>query len=241
MSISGVIDTPVASQMNSTASAKSTSSTSGTGGATDVGADQDKFMKLLVTQLKNQDPLNPMDNAAMTSQLAQLSTVQGINQVNATLEALRNDQSSQQSVQATNLIGKGVMVAGNTLTLSTSKGSDGSSDVSGAVFGVDLASPADDVSVQITDKSGNVVRTLDLGTAKIGSYSDAWDGKDDKGNKMPDGEYKFKLTATSAGNTLTDATALSLAAVSSVSTGSGGTKLNTSLGQFVMSDVKQVM
>ena len=129
MSISGVIDTPVASQMNSTASAKSTSSTSGTGGATDVGADQDKFMKLLVTQLNNQDLLNPMDNAAMTSQLAQLSTVQGINQVNATLEALRSDQSSQQSVQATNLIGKGVMVAGNTLTLSTSKGSDGSSDV----------------------------------------------------------------------------------------------------------------
>jgi len=233
MSVSGVGDT-TAAQVNSTTTTQSTSNN------TDIGADQDKFMTLLVTQLKNQDPLNPMDNAAMTSQLAQLSTVQGINQVNTTLEALRSDQASQQSVQATNLIGKGVMVAGNSMTLSTSKASDGTS-VSGAVFGYDLASPADDVSVQVIDKSGAVVNTIDLGSGKIGSYSQAWDGTDSNKKQLPDGDYTFKLTATSSGKTLTDATALSLAAVTSVSTGSGGTKLNTSLGQFVMSDVKQVM
>ena len=233
MSVSAVADT-TAAQVNSTTTAKSSSST-------DIGADQDKFMTLLVTQLKNQDPLNPMDNAAMTSQLAQLSTVQGINQVNATLQALRSDQASQQSVQATGLIGKGVMVAGNTMSLNTSKSSDGASSVSGAVFGYDLASPADSVQVQVIDKGGKVVDTVDLGSAKIGSYTQVWDGKDSNGKQLPDGAYTFKLSATSAGKALDDATSLSLAAVSSVSTGSGGTKLNTSLGQFVLSDVKQVM
>jgi len=233
MSVGGVGDT-TAAQVNST-------TTTQTSSTTDIGADQDKFMTLLVTQLKNQDPLNPMDNAAMTSQLAQLSTVQGINQVNSTLQALRADQASQQSVQATNLIGKGVMVAGNSMTLNTSKASDGTTAVSGAVYGYDLASPADDVSVQVIDKSGSVVNTIDLGSAKIGSYTQVWDGKDANGKQLPDGAYTFKLTSTSAGKALTDTTALSLAAVTSVSTGSGGTKLNTSLGQFVMSDVKQVM
>jgi flagellar basal-body rod modification protein FlgD len=233
MSVGGVSDTSAA-QVNST-------TTQSTSNNTDIGADQDKFMTLLVTQLKNQDPLNPMDNAAMTSQLAQLSTVQGINQVNATLQALRSDQASQQSVQATNLIGKGVMVAGNSMTLNTSKSSDGTTSVSGAVFGYDLASPADDVSVQVLDKSGAVVDTIDLGATKIGSYTQVWDGKDQNGKQLADGDYTFKITSTSAGKALTDTTALSLAAVTSVSTGSGGTKLNTSLGQFVMSDVKQVM
>lgn len=232
--MSAVTDT-TAAQVNSTTTTKTKSNSK------DIGADQDKFMTLLVTQLKNQDPLNPMDNAAMTSQLAQLSTVQGINQVNATLEALRTDQTSQQAVQATNLIGKGVMVAGNTMSLSTSKGSDGSTSVTGAVFGYDLASPADQVSVQVIDKGGKVVDTLDLGATKIGSYTQVWDGKDQNGKQLADGQYTFKVTATSAGKALTDTTALSLAAVSSVSTGSGGTKLNTSLGQFVLSDVKQVM
>ena len=232
MSASAVTDT-TAAQVNATTTAKKNTK--------DIGADQDKFMTLLVTQLKNQDPLNPMDNAAMTSQLAQLSTVQGINQVNATLQALRTDQSSQQAVQATNLIGKGVMVAGNTMSLNTSKGSDGSTSVTGAVFGYDLASPADTVSVQVIDKGGKVVDTLDLGATKIGSYTQVWDGKDQNGKQLADGQYTFKVSASSAGKALSDTTALSLAAVSSVSTGSGGTKLNTSLGQFVLSDVKQVM
>jgi len=235
MSVSGVSDT-TAAQVNSTTSPSSTSNN------TDIGADQDKFMTLLVTQLKNQDPLNPMDNAAMTSQLAQLSTVQGINQVNSTLQALRSDQASQQSVQATNLIGKGVMVSGNSLSLNTSKSSDGTTTVSGAVFGYDLASPADDVSVQVMDKNGNVVNNIDLGSGQIGSFTQVWDGKDDSGKQLADGDYTFKLTATSAGKTLTDSTALNLVAVTSISTGSGGTKLNTSSGQqYQLSDVKQVM
>src|SRR4051812_9579365 len=78
-----------------------------------VEADQDKFMTLLVTQLKNQDPMNPLDNAQLTSQLAQLSTVTGINKLNTTLETLKSSYQSSESLQAANMIGHGVLVEGN--------------------------------------------------------------------------------------------------------------------------------
>jgi flagellar basal-body rod modification protein FlgD len=101
--------------------------------ATDsVSADTDKFMTLLVTQLKNQDPLNPLDNAQVTSQLAQLQTVTGVNKLNTTLESLKSSYQSSESMQATNLIGHGVLVEGNNVTLSSSQG----------IIGVELGSDA---------------------------------------------------------------------------------------------------
>ncbi len=233
MTISSVIDTPVAAPVNTTNTTSSKSTD-------DIGADQDKFMKLLVTQLKNQDPLNPMDNAAMTSQLAQLSTVTGINKVNATLESLRTDQAASQSLTATNLIGKGVLVKGAGVELSTSTDSDGKSS-SSSVFGVDLASPAESVTIAIQDQSGATVRTMSMKSTDVGTYPITWDGSTDAKTAAPAGSYTFTVKAVSAGKTLTDATALQLAAVASVSTGSGGVKLNTSLGQFAMSDVKEVL
>ncbi|RFP14831.1 MULTISPECIES: flagellar hook assembly protein FlgD [unclassified Duganella] len=236
MTISSVIDTPVTAALNTT----SNTSSSSTSTSNDIGADQDKFMKLLVTQLQNQDPLNPMDNAAMTSQLAQLSTVTGINKVNATLESLRTDQAASQSLTATNLIGKGVLVAGAGIQLSTSTDDAGKS-TSTSVFGVDLASPAESVTISIQDKSGATVRTMSMKSTDVGTYPITWDGTTDGKTAAPAGAYTFTVKAVSAGKTLTDSTALQLAAVASVSTGSGGVKLNTSLGQFAMSDVKEVL
>ena len=98
-----------------------------------VQADTDKFMTLLVTQLKNQDPLNPLDNAQVTSQLAQLSTVTGVNKLNATLETLKSSYQSSEAMQATNLIGHGVLVEGKDVQLSGGK----------SILGVELATPAD--------------------------------------------------------------------------------------------------
>ena len=77
---------------------------------TTAEAAQDRFMKLLVTQMKNQDPLNPLDNAQVTSQLAQLSTVTGIDKLNATLETMMSNAQNSQSLQASNLIGHAVLV-----------------------------------------------------------------------------------------------------------------------------------
>lgn len=232
MSVSGIIDTPAA--VNSTTTTKTTTSTDS------VQADQDKFMKLLVTQLKNQDPLNPMDNAAMTSQLAQLSTVTGINKVNATLESLRSDVANTQSATAISMIGKGVLVEGKGITLSTTTDEDGKS-TSSSVFGIELASDSQAVAIEIKNAAGKTVRTMSMTNAEAGTYPITWDGlMDDKATTAPAGNYTFTVSATTAGSKLT-ATPLQLAAVASVSTGASGVKLNTSLGHFSMSEIKEVL
>ncbi|MHA4867420.1 flagellar hook assembly protein FlgD [Duganella sp. PWIR1] len=232
MAISGIIDTPKAAATNTVATKTTTDTTS-------VQADQDKFMKLLVTQLQNQDPLNPMDNAAMTSQLAQLSTVTGINKVNATLESLRSDITTSQSSAAINLIGKGVLVEGKGIELNSVTGDDGKVTKS-SVFGIDLASDSQAVSIEIKDKAGKTVRTMSMTNAEAGTYPVTWDGTKDDKTVADAGSYTFTVSATNAGNKVTS-TPLQLAAVASVSTGSGGVKLNTSLGHFAMSDVKEVL
>ncbi|HNZ56317.1 MAG TPA: flagellar hook capping FlgD N-terminal domain-containing protein, partial [Methylophilaceae bacterium] len=114
---------------------------------------QDRFMTLLVTQMKNQDPLNPMDNAQVTSQMAQLSTVSGINKLNSTVESLMSSLQMGQSYQAANMIGHGVLVEGKTLT----------TNGEGGYFGVELPVGADKLSIDIKDTSGNTIRTLDFG------------------------------------------------------------------------------
>lgn len=232
MSVSGIIDTPAA--VNSTTTTKTTTSTDS------VQADQDKFMKLLVTQLKNQDPLNPMDNAAMTSQLAQLSTVTGINKVNATLESLRSDVANTQSATAISMIGKGVLVEGKGITLSSTTDEAGKT-TSSSVFGIELASDSQAVAIEIKNAAGKTVRTMSMTNAEAGTYPITWDGlMDDKTTTAPAGNYTFAVSATTAGSKLT-ATPLQLAAVASVSTGASGVKLNTSLGHFSMSEIKEVL
>ena len=236
MAVSGIIDTPKTVTTNSVATSSSTSTTS----TDSVQADQDKFMLLLVTQLKNQDSLNPMDNAAMTSQLAQLSTVTGINKVNATLESLRADQASAQSMTATNLIGKGVLVAGKGIELSTATAADGTKS-SSSVFGVELGTAADVVDINIVDKTGKTVRTMSMKSADAGTYPITWDGTKDDKTVAEAGSYTFTVKATTGGKALDNATPLQLAAVASVSTGGAGVKLNTSLGHFTLAEIKEVL
>ncbi|MCC2957023.1 flagellar hook assembly protein FlgD [Massilia sp. IC2-477] len=207
-----------------------------------VEADTNKFMTLLVTQLKNQDPLNPLDNAQVTSQLAQLSTVTGVNKLNATLESLKTSYQSAEAMQATNLIGHGVLVEGNKLGLSQGK----------AILGVELESDADKVEIEITSaKTGKVVATIDLGAQEAGVLPVAWDGvpdpddldADGKAKVLPDGTYTYRINATRSGEALTDARALSFDSVASVTTNSkDGVKLNLPVkGVVTMADIKQVL
>jgi flagellar basal-body rod modification protein FlgD len=200
-----------------------------------VQADTDKFMTLLVTQLKNQDPMNPLDNAQITSQLAQLSTVTGVNKLNTTLDSLKASYQSSAALQATSMIGHGILAPGNAITLKDGK----------AVMGVDLASSAEDVKVVIQNASGKDIRTIDLGPQSAGTVPLGWDGTmdSDAGGQAADGNYHFKVVATSGGKPLTDATALGYGEVMSVSTNAkDGVKLNTlTLGVISMDDVKQVL
>lgn len=192
---------------------------------------QDRFMKLLVTQMKNQDPLNPLDNAQMTSQLAQLSTVTGIDKLNTTLESLMSDFQAGQSLQATSMIGHAVMAPGSDLALASGK----------ALLGIELTEPADNVKVAIHDAAGKVVHTMDLGSREVGAWPLAWDGMTDAGVVAADGQYTFDVTATRGGQKIS-ATALAFGEVGSVSTSAQGVKLNVSnLGAINLADVRQIL
>ena len=207
-----------------------------------VQADTDKFMTLLVTQLKNQDPLNPLDNAQITSQLAQLSTVTGVNKLNTTLESLKTSYQSAEAMQATNLIGHGVLVEGNKVQLQDGK----------AILGVELASAADKVQVVITDTvTGKDVQAIDLGPQDAGVVPLAWDGVIDPKNvdaagkpiTLANGNYSFRVVASRGGEALKDAKGLSFDSVASVTTsGKDGIKLNLPVkGSVSMADIKQVL
>ncbi|AVR98154.1 flagellar hook assembly protein FlgD [Pseudoduganella armeniaca] len=197
-----------------------------------ISAEQDKFMTLLITQLKNQDPLNPLDNAQVTSQLAQLNTVTGINKLNDTLESLKSDYAATTSGQAVNLINHGVLAAGKSMQVADGKG----------IFGVELGSYADKVDVDIKNASGKVVQTISMSAVEAGVQPLVWDGKMADGNTAPNGNYTLSVTATTGGQPVTDAKTLSFGSVASVSTGPTGAKINVpGMGQLTMDDIKQVM
>ena len=191
---------------------------------------QDKFMTLLVTQMKNQDPLNPMDNAQVTSQLAQLSTVSGIDKLNATVTALNTNFQASQNLQAANMIGHGVLAPASSMGLNSSK----------AIYGVELPLAADKVDVTIRDASGVVMSKVSVGSLPQGISTLSWDGKKDDGTTAPDGKYQFQVTATSAGQSVA-AVNLGFGTVSSVSSSTQGAKLSVAnVGDVAMSDVKQI-
>jgi len=197
-----------------------------------VSADQDKFMTLLITQLKNQDPLNPLDNAQVTSQLAQLNTVTGINKLNESMKALQGNYQLSSQLQATSLIDHGVLIEGSDLTLKDGK----------SIFGVEFGSAADAARIDIVNASGKVVHSLAMNSGvDAGVIPLTWDGTLEDGTKAPDGKYSVKLTAVAGDQTLKDAKPLTFTTVSSVSTGAGGLKLNLPIGQVTMEQIKQVL
>jgi flagellar basal-body rod modification protein FlgD len=196
---------------------------------------EQRFLKLLVTQLNNQDPLNPMQNAELTSQLAQMSTVSGIEKLNSTLSGLVNQTGSNQVLQAASLIGYNVLSPGDTLT--TTKPEDGKEPAAQA-FAVELPGTASDVDIKIVDAAGNTVRTISAGSMKEGVNAVTWDGKDDAGNVVPAGTYKFVADATN-GSTVVKATALTFSQVAAVKQGTGGVTLELMSGNNIgLSDVR---
>jgi flagellar basal-body rod modification protein FlgD len=192
---------------------------------------QDRFLKLLVTQLKNQDPLNPMDNAQVTSQLAQINTVAGIEKVNTTLGTLLGAYNDSQAMQAAALIGKTVLVPGSGLELAGGKG----------FGGVNLSSAADQVTVTITDASGNVVRTESLGAQDAGIMDFSWDGKTATGSTAPSGTYKFTIEAKLNGEPVA-VEALQIGTVAALVRGPSGFLLDLgTLGTVDFKNVQQIL
>lgn len=192
---------------------------------------QDRFLKLLVTQIQNQDPLNPLDNAAITSQLAQLSTVEGINKLNATVQSLSASYAQSQSVQAASLIGRGVLASGTSLVLE--KGV--------SIAGVELSKSADSVVVTIKDLAGNELQSIDLGGKPAGVLAFQWDGVKSDGTAAADGAYTFSVKAVQGGGDV-PLDLLAYGSVGSVTLGAQGASLNTvGLGAIALSLIKQII
>jgi flagellar basal-body rod modification protein FlgD len=208
----------VSSLFGASAAATSKSSTTET---------EDRFLALLVAQMKNQDPLNPLDNAEVTSQMAQLSTVQGIENMNATLDALAASMGSNQMAQAANLIGHGVLVPGNSIGPTEN------------VMGFELERPADQVKLTIQNAAGATVRTLNLGVRDGGVNVLAWDGLTDSGESVPAGNYSFSIEAAAGGQSV-GASTLHLGLVNSVSQNSQGVQLNLASGSASYADIRQI-
>ncbi len=199
--------------------------------ANSVGDMHDQFLTMLTTQLKNQDPMNPMDNSQMTTQLAQLNMVDGINKVNSTLQAMMENYAVSQANQAAAMVGRAVLVEGTHIQLA-----DGA-----ALGGFELSTPADDVQVSIVDANGAEVTKLDLGSAEAGSHLFTWDGTTTSGATAANGVYKLKVTAMQGGKAV-EVGSLQLGTVSSViRNGNNATLQVGGLGNFQMSDIKQIL
>jgi flagellar basal-body rod modification protein FlgD len=180
-----------------------TSSTAPVASASDT-ATADRFLKLLVAQMQNQDPLNPMDNAEITSQMAQINTVNGIQQLNTTVQTLSGQFTQMQALQGAALVGRDVIVPGNIMDISDGIGQGG----------FELTSPADNVKVEVLNAGGHVVDTMQLGAQSAGSHSFDWDAT----KAGTDTNLTFRVTATSGATTLSS-TALMRDTVTAVTTG----------------------
>ncbi len=160
----------------------------GAGGSQSIGDTFDNFLTLLTTQLKNQDPISPMDTSEFTNQLVQFTEVEQSINTNDKLDSLIGLQSTHQLAFAASLTGKQVEFAGDALRL----GADGALS-----FGYFLPSGAETVEIEIVDAVGNVVHTV-AGETAAGAHVLAWDGTNRHGERQPQGTYRIDVTGTDA-------------------------------------------
>ena len=213
------------------ASSSSSSSATAASGVTLGGTD---FLTLMLTQLKNQDPTSPVDSNQFLSQLASLSEVQGITQLNTSFAALSNSLVSSQALQASSLLGHQALVASSTATLAAAGAA-----VSGAVS---VPQASSQVVLNISNSSGVLVQSLNLGAQPAGLANFSWNGQTSGGSQAPAGTYTLSAQVAGASGG-TAITTLVNGTVDSVTMGSGSTgpTLNVAgLGSVPFSSVQQI-
>jgi flagellar basal-body rod modification protein FlgD len=203
---------------------------SSTGKTKSQSLGQDDFLKLMTTQMTHQDPTKPMDSTSFLAQIAQFSTVSGIQDLQKSFTSLSSSLTSSQSLQAASLVGHGVLVPSKT----------GYLDSSGLAGAVDVPASGQ-VVVEITDASGQVVRRLDYGQQAAGSTYFNWDGKNGSGTQLPVGSYGIRATVTNNGSSQA-ADTLAAGMVQSVALGTNGLSLNLAgMGAVAFSNVRQII
>lgn len=193
---------------------------------------QDQFLELMMAQMKNQDPLDPMDNQQFVSQLAQFSTARGVSDMNTSMTDLSTSLQSNQALQASSLVGRSVSVPSEYGALPA----DGSLEGEAV-----LPASTTDLAVGIYDGAGQRVRRIDLGGQASGNVSFKWDGKADDGTQLAPGTYQVKAEAIIDGKA-TGVDTNVYADVESVNLGgTKGIELNLAgIGNMDFSNVKQI-
>ncbi len=194
---------------------------------------QDDFMKLMTSQLSNQDPLKPMDNGDFLAQMAQFSTSSGIQTLNDSFSQLSNSLYSNQALQASSLIGRTVQLLGDTAYMGTEGGFNGA---------LELPASSPEVRVTISDLSGNVVKQFNLGAKESGQVAFSWDGIGSDGESAAAGKYIVTAQALIDGKDQALNTVIE-AQVESVTLGRGSQGLMVNLaglGAAAFNEVKQI-
>lgn len=212
---------------------KTTSSTNSSTGTAGSALGKDAFLQLLVTQMQNQNPLDPQDNGEFVAQLAQFSSLESMQSLNASVSTIANNYQSSQALQASSLVGRSVIVQTDKAVVDPTEGLTGS---------VALTSSSSNTTVGVYNSKGDLVRSIDLGSQSAGNASFTWDGKDSNGAVAAAGTYTFKAAATVDGTATAMSTYLP-ATVNSVTMGTNGGELTLNLaglGGIALSKVQTI-
>ena len=195
---------------------------------------QDVFLKLLVTQMSNQNPLEPQDNSEFVAQLAQFSSVEGIDKLNQNVSSLATSFQSSQALQATSLVGRQVRVQSDSALLT--------SDNNYVVGTIDLPNRAKTLTMNIYDSKDNLVANQVMNDVDVGEMQFAWDGSGLDGERLPPGEYRFEVISKSGDLTEQLPTSMN-ANVDSVTIGTGGrVLLNVAgVGEISLGKVEKIL
>lgn len=178
----------------------------------ELGMNKDDFLKLFIAQIQNQDPLSPQDPTEMMGQLAQMTQVeQGYNTATA-LNNLLTAQNNSLALSSVGLIGKDVVAIGSQVNF------DGTN---AAQLSYQMTAATTSTTLTITNDSGQVVRTVDLGSQAVGDGTYQWDGKDGQGNLLPAGAYSFAISGTDAAGVTQNATTFTTGRADGVTFASG--------------------
>lgn len=225
--------------VSSNSAQSAASATSGQAGSATASTDvkgkgamgQSEFLKLLVTQMKNQDPTNPMDNQQLTAQMAQFSSLEQLMNINTGLTNLLSASNSTTSAQALSLIGKEVTVQGHNTYVKGGKAGE---------IAMELSGNASNVTITVEDQNGNVVRTITSGAMEAGPQSVKWDGNSDSGSPLPDGMYSYNVQAKDASGKDIDVTTYAKGIATTISFDKGVAYVHIGDLKFMLSEIVEV-
>jgi flagellar basal-body rod modification protein FlgD len=223
--------TPTTPAVGGSSSTSSSSNPLATSGTTLGGTD---FLTLMLAQLQNQDPTNPVDSSTFLTQLSELSEVQGITQLNTSFTALSNSLSSSQALQASSLLGHQALVASSTATLPTN-----GATITGAVS---VPQTSSSVTVNVLNSSGVLVQQVNLGAQSSGIANFTWNGTESNGSQAPAGQYTLSANVDGVSSGTAIPTYVN-GTVQSVTMGAGSTGLTLNiagLGSVPFSSVMQI-